>query len=60
MDTIQISTQWYAIRWEDDNTKTKFQIVDGPFAEEHWARSMARLNERGGKGGGEETWSHTR
>ena len=45
MNTIQISTQWYAIRWEDDNTKAKFQIVDGPFAEEHWARSMTRLNE---------------
>lgn len=44
MDTIQISTQWYVIRWEDDS-KTKFRIVAGPFAEEHWARSMARLNE---------------
>lgn len=44
METIQISGQWYAIRWED-GSKTKFQIVAGPFVEEHWARSMARLNE---------------
>ena len=44
MDTIQISTQWYAIRWEDD-AKTKFQIVAGPFAEEHWAESAARIHD---------------
>lgn len=44
METIQISTQWYVIRWTDDS-KQKFDIIAGPFAEEHWARSMVRLNE---------------
>lgn len=44
MDTIQISGQWYAIRWEDDKHE-KFTIVAGPFAERHWAESAARTRD---------------
>ena len=45
MDTIQISGQWYAVRWLDDDTHERFVVVSGPYAEEHWAVSMERLNE---------------
>ena len=38
MDTIQISSQWYVVRWEDDS-HTKFTVVDGPYPEEWWAAS---------------------
>ena len=44
MDTIQISGQWYVVRWLDDSHE-KFVIVSGPYAEKHWAVSMERLNE---------------
>ncbi len=44
MDTIQISSQWYAIRWDDDRHE-KFTIVAGPFAERHWAESAARTRD---------------
>ncbi len=44
MDTIQISSQWYVVRWEDDS-RSKFTILSGPYSEEWWARSANRLNE---------------
>jgi len=44
MDTIQISGQWYVVRWLDES-HGKFVVVSGPYAEEHWAISMERLNE---------------
>ena len=44
MDTIQISGQWYVVRWEDESHE-KFTIVSGPYSEEYWAVSMERLNE---------------
>ena len=42
METIQISSQWYVVRWID---RERFVIVSGPYPEEHWASSMERLNE---------------
>jgi hypothetical protein len=44
MDVIEISGQWYAVRWEDEKHE-KFTIVSGPYAEKHWAESMARIRE---------------
>lgn len=44
MDVIEISGHWYAVRWEDDKHE-KFTIVSGPYAEKHWAESMARIRE---------------
>lgn len=44
MDTIQISSLWYVVRWEDDS-HTKFTILSGPYSEEWWAVSAARLYE---------------
>jgi len=43
MDAIQISGQWYVVRYEGNGEK--FTIIDGPYPERHWAASMARLNE---------------
>ena len=42
MDAIQISGQWYVVRYDEGE---KFTIVDGPYPERHWAISRARLNE---------------
>lgn len=44
MDTIEISNQWYVIRWEDDSHST-FTIVSGPYPERYWAESMERIRE---------------
>lgn len=44
MDVVEISGQWYVIRWEDE-LKQKFSILDGPYPEKHWAISMSRLKE---------------
>jgi len=44
MGTLQISGQWYVVRWEDEKHET-FTIIDGPFSEEWWAVSAARLRE---------------
>ena len=44
MDILQISSQWYVVRWEDDNHE-KFTIVAGPFAERWWAESASRLRD---------------
>ena len=44
MGTIQISSLWYVVRWEDDS-HDKFTIVSGPYLEEWWAISSARLYE---------------
>jgi hypothetical protein len=46
MGTIQISSQWYVVRWEDESHE-KFTIVSGPYPEEWWAISANRLNEIG-------------
>ena len=44
MRVVQISSQWYIVK--DDNTKAiGFSVVDGPYAEQHWAVSAGRLNE---------------
>ena len=44
MRAVQIGSQWYVVR--DDPSKTiGFVVVDGPYAEQHWAVSAARLNE---------------
>lgn len=47
MEAIQISSQWYVIRWENDSKKEKFCLIDGPFPEQWQAVSMARLNDIG-------------
>lgn len=47
MEAIQISSQWYVIRWENDSKKEKFHLIDGPFPEQWQAVSMARLNDIG-------------
>ena len=44
METIQISSQWYVVRWEDDS-HTEFTIVSGPYPEQWWAASACRLGE---------------
>lgn len=46
MDVIEISSQWYVVRWIDKDNM-KFDIVSGPYAEKWWAISDARLNEIG-------------
>ena len=46
MGTIQISDQWYVVRWKDESHE-KFMIVSGPYSEEWWAISANRLNEIG-------------
>ena len=44
MKAVQIGSQWYVAR-EDPSKAAGFVVVDGPYAEEHWAVSAARLNE---------------
>ena len=44
MEAIQISSQWYVVRWED-KSRAKFTIVSGPYQEQWWAISACRLNE---------------
>ncbi len=44
MEAIEISGQWYVVRW-NDKANLKFDIVSGPYAEEWWAISAMRLNE---------------
>jgi len=44
METIQISSQWYVVRWEDE-THEKFTIVSDPYPEEWWAKLANRLDE---------------
>lgn len=44
MRAVQIGSQWYVVR--DDSSKAiGFVVLDGPYAEQHWAVSAARLNE---------------
>ena len=44
MRAVQISGQWYVVR-DDPSKKIEFAVLDGPYAEQHWAVSAARLNE---------------
>jgi len=44
MEAIEISGQWYVVRWLD-KTALKFVRVDGPYPEEWQAVSAARLKE---------------
>jgi hypothetical protein len=44
MEAIQISSQWYVVRWED-NSREKFTIVSGPYPEQWWAVSACRLKD---------------
>lgn len=44
MRAVQISGQWYVVM-DDPSKKIGFVVVSGPYAEEHWAVSAARLNE---------------
>lgn len=44
MEAVEISGQWYVVRWLD-KSKTAFERVDGPYPEEWQAVSAARLKE---------------
>jgi len=44
MDVIQISSQFYVVRYEDE-TRSRFAILDGPYPERSQAVSMARLRD---------------
>lgn len=44
MRTAQIGSQWYVVR-DDPSKAIGFAVVDGPYAEWHWAVSAARLRE---------------
>ena len=44
MKAVQISGQWYVVR-DDPPSQRGFVVLDGPYAEEFWAVSAARLNE---------------
>ena len=44
MEAIEISGQWYVVRWEDKSA-LKFAIVSGPYPEEWQAVSATRLKD---------------
>lgn len=44
MRAEQIGSQWYVVR-DDASKAVGFTVVDGPYAEQHWAVSAARLRE---------------
>lgn len=44
MRAVQISGQWYVVR-DNPSSRRGFVVLDGPYAEEFWAVSAARLNE---------------
>lgn len=44
MEAIEISDQWYVVRWID-KSKLQFNVIDGPYPEEWQAVSAARLKE---------------
>ena len=44
MRAMQIGSQWYVVR-DDPSSRRGFVVLDGPYAEEFWAVSAARLNE---------------
>jgi hypothetical protein len=44
MEVLEISGQFYVVLYEDDS-KTRFRIVDGPYSERSWAVSMSRVRE---------------
>lgn len=44
MEAVEISGQWYVVRWLD-KAALKFVRVDGPYPEEWQAVSAARLKE---------------
>ena len=44
MRAIQIGSQWYVVR-DDPSSERGFVVLDGPYEEQHWAVSAARLNE---------------
>lgn len=44
MEVLEISGQFYVVLYEDDS-KTRFRIVDGPYSERSWAVSMSRVRD---------------
>ena len=44
MRAVQISGQWYVVR-DEPSSRRGFVVLDGPYAEWHWAVSAAKLNE---------------
>lgn len=44
MRTVQIGSQWYVVR-DNPSSERGFTVLDGPYAEQYWAISAARLNE---------------
>ena len=44
MKAVQISGQWYVVR-DNPLSRRGFVVLDGPYVEEFWAVSAARLNE---------------
>ena len=44
MDILEISNMFYVVRYEDE-TKTRFAILSGPYPERSQAESMSRIRE---------------
>ena len=44
MRAMQIGSQWYVVR-DEPSSGRGLAVLDGPYAEEFWAVSAARLNE---------------
>lgn len=44
MEAIEISGQWYVVRWTN-KANLQFNVIDGPYPEEWQAVSAARLKE---------------
>ena len=44
MDILEISGQFYVVRYEDDS-RNRFTVLDGPYPERNWAESMSRIRE---------------
>ena len=44
MRAMQIGSLWYVVR-DDPSSGRRLAVLDGPYAEEFWAVSAARLNE---------------
>ena len=44
MDILEISGQFYVVRYED-GSKSRFTILDGPYPERSWAESVSRIRE---------------
>ena len=44
MKAVMIGSQWYVVR-DDPSLARGLAVLSGPYAEQHWAVSAARLNE---------------